>query len=460
MSALILIVDDVPESRIVVRVKLATAQYRVNACPSVAEARPYVARHRPDLVLLDVSGTGGEALAFCAEIKQAYRDAVTVIALGAFVDSRARLAALAEGADDLLEKPVDEALLQARIRSLLRMRDDEAELRLREDTGRALGHFEAAEPDSRDGRIVIVAPGPEVVRSGTTLLPPRIADRCCRLTTRAALRDESGADAPDLYVIDARCMIEGEIFRLVPELRSRPGTRHAAQLVIMPRDGDGLAAMMLDLGANAVVHHDVGTEELTFRAEALLRRKRRQDRLRDTLRDGLEAAVSDPLTGLHNRRYALPHLDRMIDHARSTQRPLALMMLDLDHFKAINDRWGHKTGDDVLVEVAARLRQSLRPKDLVARIGGEEFLIAMPDTTSEQARRVAERLCQAIEARPVPATTVHGELSVTVSIGVALGGWGPHQTGEVGALVERADAALYAAKTAGRNTVTMSLSAA
>ncbi len=145
------------------------------------------------------------------------------------------------------------------------------------------------------------------------------------------------------------------------------------------------------------------------------------------------------------------------------------MALDIDHFKSINDAFGHGAGDRVLVEVAQRLRDNLRAVDLVARTGGEEFLVVMPDTNGEQVRGAAERLRRVIgdagfDARPPTALGRPHEagatISVTLSIGVALGQSHGAAREDVDLILQRADAALYAAKGAGRNTVTFSLSAA
>lgn len=170
--------------------------------------------------------------------------------------------------------------------------------------------------------------------------------------------------------------------------------------------------------------------------------------------------MTDALTGLHNRRYAEPHLARIAAHAAAAGRRFAVMVIDIDRFKAVNDTLGHAAGDAVLVEVAARLKGNLRAVDLIARIGGEEFLIALPDTTLEAARGTAERL-----RRIVADTAVRlpggGSAKVTISVGLAMGGAGDSD-GETGmqALVARADRALLAAKSDGRDRVTVSLSAA
>jgi two-component system cell cycle response regulator len=200
----------------------------------------------------------------------------------------------------------------------------------------------------------------------------------------------------------------------------------------------------------------VSPQELALRITRLLARKREGDRMRASVQDGLRLAVIDPLTGLHNRRYGIAQLSAICDRARKASSAFAVMVVDLDRFKSVNDRWGHAAGDDVLVEVAARLARNLRGGDLLARIGGEEFLIALPDTTLAEAGAVAERLCQVVEQTAVTLRG-GGSLRVTVSIGLAISTEGetPLPVDAVSDIVNRADRALLVAKTGGRNQVTI-----
>ncbi|EPX83814.1 diguanylate cyclase (GGDEF) domain protein [Rubellimicrobium thermophilum DSM 16684] len=239
------------------------------------------------------------------------------------------------------------------------------------------------------------------------------------------------------------------------------------------------AALALDLGADDVVTACVARDEVILRARALLRRKAQADRLRRGLRSQLEAALRDPLTGLHNRRHAEPELRRLMAEGRRTGRPLALMLVDIDHFKGVNDRHGHAAGDRVLAEVARRLRSRLRPGDLLARMGGEEFLVALPGTDAAQARAVAEGLRRAVEDCPfllddTPVAARRGggwigpegepaprQVRVTLSIGVATATPADLASGLTDrGLQDRADMALYAAKNGGRNMVSVAAGAA
>ena len=216
--------------------------------------------------------------------------------------------------------------------------------------------------------------------------------------------------------------------------------------------------MALDLGASDIVASDVAIEEVQLRCNVLIQAKHEADTLRRTVKNGLQAAITDPLTGLFNRRYALPHLARLSRECRKNGRQFAVMMLDLDHFKKINDTYGHKAGDDVLKQVAARLQANLRAVDLLARMGGEEFLVAIPNSNIIHARTAAERLCKLISGTPFFIGAERTELHITMSVGVSLknGQEAIGVTDDLEDLVNAADMALYAAKSGGRNMVSLS----
>jgi two-component system cell cycle response regulator len=244
------------------------------------------------------------------------------------------------------------------------------------------------------------------------------------------------------------------------DLRSRTATRHSAVCVHLRVPSHSEAAMAFDLGADDVIDAGLDPREVAARLRRLLDRKRRDDQLRATLSDGLRLAVIDPLTGLFNRRYALAQLGRIADRAQRGDSGFAVLAIDLDRFKAVNDSFGHAAGDCVLVEVARRLSLNMRAGDLLGRIGGEEFIVALPQTTLANALALANRLRLAVEAVPVRIDPVTA-IPVTISIGLAGSGQRSSLGAEpVTAALARADRALLRAKACGRNQVTMDRSAA
>jgi two-component system cell cycle response regulator len=206
----------------------------------------------------------------------------------------------------------------------------------------------------------------------------------------------------------------------------------------------------LDLGANDYLIRPVDRNELLARVRTQIRRKRLQDQLRQNYNRGLSLALTDDLTGLYNRRYVFAHLNELLARAPDDGGEIALMLFDIDHFKQVNDCHGHPAGDDVLRELAGRAMRQLRSVDLVGRLGGEEFVVVMPETSLGGATVVAERLRIAVASEPFEVQGQATKLPVTVSIGVAV--TGPAKE-TLESLLKRTDDALYAAKNAGRNRV-------
>ncbi|SFD55943.1 diguanylate cyclase [Roseivivax sediminis] len=446
MTGRILVVDGTATHRIILRVKLGSAFYDVAQAASGTAALEEALRTRPDLVLAAnrlEDMTGAE---LCRRLRplSPSRD-LPVILIQSSDDPAGRLEALRAGAEDTLARPLDEVLLFARLRSLLRAREAERELRLRDDTGRALGLAEDASAFVPRARVALVeAPGADRGAIATGLRDLANAD-LASCTRKDVLQGR--AAATDLFVL-----VEGPggaALDLLSEVRSRPDTRRAAILYIAAEGQRREAATALDLGADDLVIGAALPEELTLRTEKLMQRKRVTDRLRASMQEGLRAALTDPMTGLYNRRYALPHLERIDAAAQRSGKPYGVLMLDIDRFKTINDGYGHAVGDLVLTDIARRLQHNLRAADLLARHGGEEFLVILPDTDADQTLNIANRLCARVREVPVKIGAGLPPLPVTISAGATVG---PAASGlETGALIAAADHALYAAKEAGRD---------
>ncbi|HUO92502.1 MAG TPA: diguanylate cyclase, partial [Rhizomicrobium sp.] len=230
----------------------------------------------------------------------------------------------------------------------------------------------------------------------------------------------------------------------LPEGRNVP-------ILVLVSDGDRRKlTQALEMGVNDYLTRPVDKNELVARVRTQLRKKVYSDRLRHNVQLSLEMAITDQLTGLHNRRYMARHLDTLISDAHKSGKPLAFLIMDIDNFRDVNNNNGHDIGDEVLKEFAGRIAENVRGIDLACRFGGEEFVVVMPDTDMELAGTVAERLRRSVEAAPFTVSRPPNKLNITVSIGIA-GSDGESDSSD--ALLRRADKALYRAKHEGRNRV-------
>jgi two-component system cell cycle response regulator len=462
MSGRILIVDDVATNRIVYRARLAAAYYDPLMAVDGASCLRMAVDAQPDLILLDLSLPDMSGHDVLRQLRQDPRTRdIPVIVLTGSSNCDARLGALSAGADDVIIKPASDQVLLARVRNLLRGRADAGYSAAPEFE--PVGLAEAPARFEPCATVALISGQADLARRWQADLSGQLRDRLVVLSRAEVLAEATatplGGDVPDVFIIHDEGVDATGSLRLLSELKSRHATRHSAVCVIgAAGDGDD-AAMAFDLGADDVVGLKVSAAELALRTRSLLRRKRDGDRRRARIEDGLRLAMVDPLTGLHNRRYALPQLSAIAARATEVGQDFAVMVIDLDRFKAVNDKHGHAAGDAVLVEVARRLRANLRDGDLLARIGGEEFLVVVPDSSTTGARLVAERLCAALDERPIRLASGIS-LKVTVSIGVAVSALGSRAALSVEALVEQADLALLESKGAGRNQVTYRLSAA
>ncbi len=185
-----------------------------------------------------------------------------------------------------------------------------------------------------------------------------------------------------------------------------------------------------------------------FRTQELLARTRTHVELKKAKEKLLQMAITDELTGLANRRYFMERLNSEYDRAKRYESKYSLLMIDIDHFKLINDNFGHKAGDRVLQEASSVMKKSLRTSDVIGRVGGEEFSVLLPETEVKAAMFIAERLRKRVEEKIIIHETE--ELSVTVSIGVSQSSPGDQSVDDI---FIRADTAMYNSKREGRNRV-------
>jgi two-component system cell cycle response regulator len=445
MSARILVVDDQELNRKVLKAKLSAEYYAVQLAGSGAEALVKAQTEPPDIVLLDVMMPDMDGYLVCAQLKRDPKTAHIPVLMVTALDGRdARVRALESGADDYLTKPVDDAQLFARLRNLLRLKPMMDELRARGRSGERAGVIQndRRASDRGDGaRILVIDEETRQVAEIETVLGQE------HQVARFNGEEKPGAPRPDLFVVSL-CgpMIDG--LKVIAHIRSEESTRRLAVLAIADEAEKGHALRALDIGADDVVFRPLDHEELAARARTLIKRKRYVESMSAALDAGLEAAATDPLTGLANRRALEAKLAPLLRRAANGNGVLSALMIDIDHFKAVNDQHGHAIGDALLREFASRLAATVRPADLACRLGGEEFAVIMPGTAGDLAALAAERLRKRIAGSPFLVTAALS-LAVTASLGVTEARSG--DTAET--LLMRADAALYRAKAEGRNRV-------
>lgn len=459
MTARILVVDDIPANVRLLEARLSAEYFEVLSAGNGPDALAICDQGLCDIVLTDAMMPGMDGFEVCRRIKAAPQTAhLPVVIVTALDQPGDRLRGLEAGADDFLTKPVNEVALLARVRSLVRLKAVTDELRARAIASRDLGFgdplAEAAADPGLGGRVLLVD---DRASSSERILQTLGAMHVVLHEPDAQKAIFTATDENPDVVIVSLDLSGHDGLRLCSQLRSLDRTRHVAVLMLAEADDTGRILRGLDLGVNDYIVRPIDRNELLARVRTQVRRKRYADRLRDSVHASFELAIVDPLTGLNNRRYFDSHFQPMLDEALNRGRQLAVMLLDIDRFKDVNDTFGHEAGDSVLREFAHRIRSSVRAVDLAARLGGEEFVVLMPDTGLEMAQSVAERIRARVACEAFSMGRGLAERPVTVSIGVSVVS-GPFE--DVQSLLRRADDALYAAKTAGRNRVIVASRAA
>ena len=448
MSARILVVDDILANRRLLQAKLEARYYQVIMADNGPTALKLAAQESPDIILMDVMMPGMDGYETTERLKADPATAhIPVVMVTALSQHEHRLKGLQVGADDFITKPFDDFALLARINALSRYNAVAKELRQREaGSGMPSGILdsEIAEMDAPP-RVVIVDENIKTAKRLTEYL--RSADH------QAVGLHEGGhpqSDGTDVMVLSlARQSFDP--LRVCAQFKMQDRTRAIAIIVVCDEATREQAMRALDLGASDIIEAPVDRQELIARVSTQARRTRYIDILRRRVDRGLELSVIDPLTGLYNRRYMMDQLSQFLQRTAHGDGPVSVIGLDIDHFKAVNDTYGHEAGDLVLKEFARRLKQSVRPKDVVCRPGGEEFLVVMPETPAELAIKVAERVRVCVAGEPFSVADAGDPgISVTVSAGVATDMDGLGTPDEV---LRRADEALYRAKNTGRNRV-------
>ena len=452
MTARDLVVDDIPANVKLLQARLEAEYFAVFKASSGQEALDMCEKERIDVVLLDVMMPGMDGFEVCRRLKaNSSTHHIPVVMVTALDHPSDRVRGLEAGADDFLTKPVSDVALIARVRSLARLKMMTDELRMRAVTSREIGiknaESSAMNDAGRFGRVLIVD---DRVSSGERLSGLLSSEQTVEVENNPADALFHAAEGNYDLVIVSLALQNHDALRLCSQLRSLERTRNVPILAICEGEDNARMIRGLEIGVNDYLMRPIDKNELHARVRTQIRKKRYTERLRDNVQMSIEMAITDPLTGLYNRRYMESHLSSLVEQAASRGKPLTALVLDIDYFKSINDTHGHDAGDDVLREFATRIKKSIRGIDLACRYGGEEFVIIMPETDMAVATIVAERLRRRIASEPFSIQQGSGSIEVTISIGIATLDTADDSAATI---LKRADQALYRAKRDGRNRV-------
>jgi two-component system cell cycle response regulator len=451
MTARVLVVDDILANVKLLEARLAAEYFDVLTACSAQEALDICDRERVDVVLLDVMMPGMDGFEACRRLKANPKTHhIPVVLVTALDQVSDKLRGLDGGADDFLTKPVDEIALITRVKNLARLKVLTDEMLMRALTGRQTGMGEDVAMmkalSEQRARILVVEDDPgSAARLSEWLSAVHEPVLTRGPQTALALLAEKDFD----LLIVSQQLSDADGLRLCSQTRSLDRTRHLPIIVLVEPGDEPRLLRALDMGVNDYIMRPIDRNELMARVRTQVKRKRYSDHLRNRLEESIEAAMIDPLTGLHNRRYMESHLRTLVAEAIRSGRSLSVLLADIDHFKSVNDTYGHDVGDLVLKEFSTRFRRNTRGIDLACRFGGEEFLVIMPDTNMQRAYQVGERLRVAIAADPFQIKP-DGGIHLTASVGIATLE-NADDTPE--SVFRRADSALFAAKRRGRNRV-------
>lgn len=449
MAANILVVDDVETNIKILEAKLLDEFYIVYTAKSGYEAIEVLKKNKIDVVLLDCMMPDLDGFETCRIIKASPHSMhIPVVIITALTDIEDKIKGLEAGADEFLTKPVNDTALFARLRSLTNMKNVLDELRLRNETNAQLGVPQTRIKYNVANSRILVVNDDEIQSKNFEKSLSRITKNIRRAKDQKDMMSIATEFEPNAVIIS--CQMENvHPARLVVALKNNKKTMHSTIIMSSEEPNMDIVLKSMEKGASDYILLPLDPNELLARIKTQLQRKYYADSLRENIDTGINLAITDPLSELHNRRYFETHLPNLIKEVKDQEKTLYAMMIDIDHFKSINSKYGFQTGDGAIKAVACALGDTIPITNLTARIGGEEFFatFSAPDKDiQEVAEELREKISNCTSEGKLPK-----DLKVTASIGITK--LLPGDT--MDDLVQRADKALRKAKQTGRNKVVM-----
>jgi len=450
----ILIVDDDPLNVKLLASKLPADQFEPVTAFSGQEALRMTLKDPPDLILLDIMmpEMNGYEVSQWLKTNPATQD-IPIILVTALDGAEDKIKGFEAGADEFLNKPVNTIELLARINSLLRLKYYREQLLSRTLSEKGFSGGQTT-PDPAEAvrppvKILIVEDDEKDAR----MIQEYFAGESYHLETvntgEAAL-DRVQNEAFDLVLLDV--LLPGvDGFEVCQRIKGLHQTQDLQVVLITCLPDLENKIKGVEQGADDYLIKPINGRELKARVKVLVKKKHYIDQLRNNFERALNSAIYDGLTGLHNQTYFKKFLEMELKRADRQRYPLGLMIIDIDDFKKINDRFGHLTGDLIIKDLAQLIKKNIREVDLSARYGGDEFVVVLPYTDQTETVSIIERIQKAVARYRQSEKTLLQQEPLTLSFGVA---FFPYQGTAMEELIRNADQTLYRSKQEGKNRYT------
>ena len=439
-------VDDIEFNRKLLEAMLNAQYYDVIIAKDGKECLDLALEKTPDAILMDVMMPvmdGFEATRMLRSNMQTCH--IPIILITALNAQKDKLLGLSAGADDFLNKPINENTLMMRLKSLIRVKFIMDELRTN-----ALVEGNAYPHDI--DQYSLLAGTKILLLDDSKINQTRITEKLSLYDVNVeALQDLSNhfpsdlSDDYSLIIVNTK-MRDYDGLRMCSQIRSNNKLRNIPVLIIVDESDEITLTNGIEIGVSDYISEPIEANELLARCTTQIKKKHYQDALRSMYSKRVDGIVLDSLTNLYNKKHLLEYLESLL--ARADYAP-SLLMVDVDNFKQVNDTYGHIAGDKVLKTIADCCTLSVRESDMCARFGGEEFTIVLPRTNIEHAVVVAERIRELVAEKSVYDDINEADIHTTVSIGATI----LREDDTLETFLNRADTMLYKAKASGKNMV-------